>query len=167
MTASVEKTLVFQRENQRISASDVLQALAGGHEIDLQNCTISGELDVNRLFEPAEGFDLSNALTTSSGDSTTVTFAQPISMNACIFEGNVVFGPPWEQQEKLQVCFEANVKFNSSTFQEQCRFTNARFKDLAGFDGCIFKRVCCFRRGHFHKRCLFRTTTFEGYGLYN
>jgi len=48
--------MTFQRENQRVSASEILQAIAANQEIRLYRCTISGELDINRLLLNDENF---------------------------------------------------------------------------------------------------------------
>ena len=46
--------MTFQREKQSVSASQLLQALADAEDIQLSQCTVTGLLDVNRFFDPAE-----------------------------------------------------------------------------------------------------------------
>ena len=51
-----EKTPVFQGQKQKVSASELLQALADGMDIQLSQCEITGVLDLNRLFDEQEKF---------------------------------------------------------------------------------------------------------------
>lgn len=157
----------FQRENQRVSASEILQAIAAGEEIKLDKCTVSGSLNVNRLFVKDESFDTSSLAVSVSGDKTTLTFAQSMAFNSCTFEGDVFFAPPWDKPGQLEVVFKRDVSFNSSVFSSPSRFSGACFHGLAGFDGCTFNRVACFRDAIFQGRAMFRTVSFEGYGLFN
>ncbi len=156
----------YQREKQRISATEVLQKIADGEEIALFSCTISGDLDVNRYFVDGEEFDLSSISYSKDGDKIILKLSQQITFNSCIFEGNVWFAPPWESPEQMQVDFEKEVLFNSSVFQGQARFTNAQFSSYAGFDGCVFEMIACFRNADFFDKAMFRTVAFNGYGLF-
>jgi len=159
--------MAFQRENQRISASDVLQELARGEQVRLLGCTISGDLDVNRLFVQDEGFDTSDLSVETSGGAKKLTFTQSLTFDSCTFEGDVCFAPPWESPESLSVRFEKDVVFNSSKFCGQSRFSGASFGALSGFDGCGFDRVASFRNAVFCGRAMYRTAAFDGYGLFN
>ena len=42
--------MALEKEKQRLSASEVLQALAGGEDIRLDECTISAGVDTTGLF---------------------------------------------------------------------------------------------------------------------
>jgi len=158
--------MAFHRENQRVSSSDVLQALAEGQEIRLDRCTISGDLDINRLFVKEEDFDTTALQAGMEGRRRVVTLSMPISMTACVFENDVFFASPWDRPGELSVRFEREVVFNSSRFEGQARFSGAVFHRIGSFDGCVFRRVCCFRHARFAGRGMFRTVAFEGYGLF-
>ncbi len=162
-----EQSTTFQRENQRVSSSDLLQAIAAGRNIKLTGCTISGEIDINRLFASDEGFDTAKLAVTNRGDKRIVTLDNSIEMTRCRFEDDVFFAPPWDRPETLSVVFRKQVVFNSSTFAGQSRFSSAVFEGLAGFDGCKLEHVCCFRNVRFCGQALFRTVMFNGYGLFN
>jgi uncharacterized protein YjbI with pentapeptide repeats len=155
----------FQREKQNISASDLLQAFVDGQDIQLSRCTITGVLDVNRLFDPAEKFQTEKLSVTENHDNRTLSFAQPIVFDKCIFEENVVFAGPWSGPEAVVVEFKADVVFNSSEFKAQARFRNAVFHGIAGFDGCTFDGVATFKNAVFHEGAKFRTAAFNGYCL--
>ncbi|MBW8035149.1 MAG: potassium channel family protein [Planctomycetes bacterium] len=156
---------VYKKENQRVSASEVLQSIAGGMEIKLSGCTISGSLDINRLFVKDENFDTKKVVTRTEDSKTVVTLAQLVSFNRCTFEGDVCFSSPWEKPGELEVVFKRDVVFNSSAFCGQTRFSGSIFRGLAGFDGCTFERVAAFREVYFHSRSMFRTVYFNGYAL--
>ena len=68
----------FQREKQNISASELLQALADGQDILLNSCTITGVLDVNRLFDPEEKFKTENLAVEQDKDSKILILSQSI-----------------------------------------------------------------------------------------
>lgn len=157
--------MAFQREKQNISASQLLQALADGDDIQLSQCTITGVLDVNRLLDPAEKFQTDKFPLKQDQGHRTLTLTQSIVFDKCIFEENVVFTGPWSNPENVVVEFKADVIFNSSTFKAQTRFRNAVFYGIAGFDGCAFDSVATFKNAVFHKDAKFRTAAFNGYFL--
>ena len=158
---------IFQRQGQRISANDILQQIAIGNEILLEDCAVSGNLDISRILIKEEGFDISGISIDESEGNSRITIKAAISLRSCIFEGDISFTSPWDQGGVLNVVFENNVLFNLSEFKGQCRFGGVEFKALANFDGCIFQRVTSFRKTSFLGKSYFRTAEFRGYGLYN
>ena len=158
--------MAFQREKQNVSASDLLQALADGEEIKLNQCVITGQLDVNRLFEKDEKFQTENLIVQQDQDGKTLSLAQSIVFDKCTFEENVVFSGPWTEPESMMVEFKSDVVFNSSVFKGQARFRNAAFLDIAGFDGCSFEGVATFKNARIKKDAKFRTAAFSGYTLF-
>jgi hypothetical protein len=159
--------MTLQREKQRVASTEVLQALANGEEIRLDGCTISGDLDVARLFVKEENFDVSAVQAAAAEGGRVVTFSQAIVFNSCVFEGNLCVAGPWDRPADVKAVFERDVSFNSSVFHGQAHFGGAVFKGATGFDGCVFRRVVSFRRAAFGGRAMFRTVLFEGYGLFN
>jgi len=158
--------MTFQREKQSVSASDLLQALADGEDIQLNGCTITGVLDANRLFDSAEKFRIESLLLKSAEKTKTLTFAQSIVFDKCVFEENVVFAGPWSDPESVTVEFKKDVIFNSSIFRGQTRFRNAIFEATAGFDGCTFGGIVTFKNALFQQDAKFRTVICEGYSLF-
>ncbi len=159
--------MTFQRENQRISASEILQAIASGQEVKLHGCTITGQLDVNRLLVKDESFDSSNLDVSVADEKMTLTLPEPITFDSCTFEDNVLFAPPWDRPDQLEVIFKADVVFNSSVFCGQTRFSKTLFCSLVGFDGCTFNRIAAFRSAIFCAGAKYRTVAFKGYALFN
>jgi len=159
--------MTFQRENQRISASEILQAIASGQEVKLHRCTITGQLDVNRLFVKDESFDSSNLNVSVADEKMTLTLPEPITFDSCTFEDNVLFAPPWDRPGQLEVVFKKDVVFNSSVFCGQTRFSKTLFCSLVGFDGCTFNRIAAFRSAIFCAEAKYRTVAFNGYALFN
>lgn len=159
--------MVFQRENQRISASEVLQEIANGEDIRFYKCTISGELDVNRFFVKSEAFDTSKLKLETVNDKHKLTLSQMLVFNSCVFEDNVCFSAPWDNPEGLEVIFEQDVAFNSSVFDGQGRFSSAVFGGSASFDGCTFNRIASFKDAVHKGPAFFRTVAFNGYGPFN
>ena len=159
--------MVFQRENQRVSASDILQSMAACDEIKLLKCTITGELDINRLLDKDESFDISNIKVDSADNKTAIVLSESVEFNECVFEDNVYFAPPWDKPSHVEVVFEKDAIFNSSSFKGQTRFARAKFLGYAGFDGCTFERIAVFRNTIFAAAAMFRTVVFTGYGLFN
>ncbi len=157
--------MAFQREKQNVSASQLLQALADAEDIKLSQCTVTGVLDVNRLFDPAEKFQTEKLSLKQNHHRRTLTLSQSIVFDKCIFEENAVFAGPWSEPDSLVVQFKADVIFNSSAFKAQARFRNAVFHGTAGFDGCTFGGVVTFKNAIFHGDAKFRTAIFNGYFL--
>jgi len=157
--------LAFQREKQNVSASQLLQALADGDDIQLNQCTITGVLDINRLFNHDEKFQTEKLSLKDSENRKTLTLSQSIVFDKCIFEENVVFAGPWSQPESITAEFKAACIFNSSVFKGQSRFRNAVFYKAASFDGCLFDGIVTFKNACLHRDAKFRTVVFNGYCL--
>ena len=162
-----ETATIFQREKQRVSANEILQAIADGQDVDLFKCSISGMLDLNRLFNKEENFDTTNLLIRQKEHKQIVVLDQNIRFYNCTFEENVYFASPWSEQDFLDVVFKREAIFNSSEFLGQTRFSGAVFHSRAGFDGCIFKGVASFSDVVFKAPAQFRTVEFHGYALFN
>jgi len=158
--------MVFQREKQNISASQLLQALVDGDDIRLSGCIITGVLDINRFFDPAEKFQAEKLTLKQNRDHRTLSLPQSIVFDRCVFEENTIFAGPWSEPDSVTVEFKNDVIFNSSVFKAQARFRNSIFCDTAGFDGCTFGGVVTFKNALFHKDAKFRTTVFNGYSLF-
>jgi len=158
--------MAFQREKQNIPASQLLRAIADGDDIQLNRCTITGTLDVNRLFEPAEKFQIEKVSQQQEQDRKILKLSQSIVFDKCTFENNVIFSGPWSEPESITVEFSENIVFNSSVFKGQLRFRDAVFCGTASFDGCTFGGVVTFKNATFYSDCQFRTVTFNGYSLF-
>ena len=78
--------MTFEREKQRISANEILQAIASGEEIKLSRCTVSGDLDINRLLSETEHFNLENCDITKQDKTSVISISERLNFNACIFE---------------------------------------------------------------------------------
>jgi hypothetical protein len=157
--------MAFQREKQNVSSSELLQGLADGEDIQLSQCTITGVLDINRLFDPAEKFQTGKLSIKQEPNCRTLFLSQQIVFDKCVFEENVVFTAPWSEPDSVAVEFKSDVIFNSSVFKNQTRFRNAVFNGMAGFDGCTFAGVVTFKNAVFGKDAKFRTVSFGGYFL--
>lgn len=159
--------MTFHREKQTVTASDLLAALAASENIELSQCTITGVLDVNRLFDEAEKFDTDKLNVTDTPACRILSVNQPLVFDKCVFEDNVIFTSPWDKPDCLSVVFEADVIFNSSVFNSQARFRNAKFRSVAAFDGCSFGSFTTFKNTRFCRDAKFRTALFSGYCLFN
>ena len=157
--------MTYQREKQRISSSEILQAIANGEDIKLYRCSVSGHLDINRLFSKDESFNTDKLSQHQEHGKTVITFSQQINFNECEFEDNLFFSGSWGQVDNLQVVFKRDTSFNLSIIHGQCRFDKVVFRGAAGFDGCEFKRVASFKNTSFHSSAYFRTASFAGYAL--
>lgn len=158
--------MAFYREKQNVSASHLLQAIADGEDLRLSQCTITGVLDINRLFDTQEKFQTEKLSLRHEEERKILTIAQPIVFDKCLFEENVVFSGPWSEPDSVTVAFESDAVFNSSVFNGQGRFRNAVFAGVAGFDGCAFGGVVTFKNTSFAGDAKFRTVTFNGYSLF-
>jgi len=158
--------MIFQREKQNISASQLLQAIVDGDDIRLSGCVITGVLDINRFFDPAEKFQDAKLVLKQSRGCRTLSLAQSMVFDNCVFEENTIFAGPWSEPDSVVVEFKNDVIFNSSVFKAQARFRNSIFCGTAGFDGCTFGGVVTFKNALFRRDAKFRTAVFNGYCLF-
>ncbi len=159
--------MAFHRENQKVVASEILQAIANGEDIDLFRCEIVEPLDLGSLVNKRTNYDLSELTIHQEDHKEVIVLDQKIRLYGCQFHDNVFFASPWNEQDFLDVVFKREVIFNSSIFNGQTRFSGARFNGQAGFDGCIFNGVASFTEVDFRSSALFRTVEFNGYGLFS
>jgi len=157
--------MIFKREKQNVTASQLLVALSEGDDIQLNQCTVTGVLDVNRLFESSEKFPVEKVAIEQQQQTKVIRFSQSIVFDKCVFEENVVFTGPWSEPDVIRVEFKSDVIFNSSEFKGQGRFRNSVFEGVASFDGCTFGGVSTFKNAVFFKDAKFRTVVFGGYLL--
>lgn len=157
--------MAFHKEKQEVSAERLLQAIADADDIKLNQCTITGALDINRLFDKDEKFQIEKLTIKQEKDCKILTLPQSIVFDKCTFEENTVFAGPWSEPDSISIEFKNDVIFNSSIFKGQARFRNAVFDGDAGFDGCTFDGVVAFKNARFHKDAKFRTAVFSGYCL--
>lgn len=158
--------MAFQKENQTISANQILQAFTEEDYIKLTGCTITDVLDINRLFDPAEKFQTDKLQLHETKTTKTLILPQSIVFDKCTFEENVVFSGPWSDPDSVTVEFKTEIIFNSSIFKGQARFRNALFHETAGFDGCSFGGITTFKNVTFAKDTKFRTAVFSGFALF-
>ncbi|MHC4126492.1 MAG: hypothetical protein ACYSRR_08600, partial [Planctomycetota bacterium] len=86
--------MVFQRDQQNVTASELLQAIADGQQIQLSRCTVTGQLDVNRLFDPTEKFQTDELDSTGGEAARFIMLSQKLVFDKCVFEDNLVFTGP-------------------------------------------------------------------------
>ena len=158
--------MALHKEKQHVSANQLIQAIADGLDIHLNQCTITGALDINRLFDTTEKLQTEKLSIKQNQSCKNLTLSQSIIFDKCIFEENVVFAGPWSEPDSIRVEFKKDVIFNSSVFKGQARFRNALFYGIAGFDGCTFGGVVTFKNAVFEKDAKFRTATFNAYCLF-
>lgn len=157
--------MIFHKEKQEVSADSLLQAIADGDDINLSQCTIIGVLDINRLFDVAEKFQIDKLALKQTQDCKILILPQSIVFDKCTFEENTLFAGPWSEPDSISIEFKSDVVFNKSVFKGQARFRNAAFYGDVGFDGCTFDGVVTFKNVRFHKDAKFRTAVFSGYCL--
>ena len=159
--------MIFKKENQDVSAKQILQAIANGDDIDLFRCRITSSLDLNALVGKEINYDLKGLAIHQEEYKSVIVLDHKLRFYGCTFEDNVFFASPWNEQDFLDVVFKREVVFNSSVFKGQTRFSGAKFHGQAAFDGCIFNGVASFTEIEFRSLALFRTVEFNGYGLFN
>jgi hypothetical protein len=157
----------FKKEKQSVPSSQLLMTIASGDDINLRGCTITGPLDINRLFDPAEGVRAETLQMDSDNKTRVLILPQRIVFDSCIFEENVSFTADRPELDNAAVVFSSDIFFNSSQFKAQARFKNVIFKGAAGFDGCHFEAVAIFKNIHVEQEARFRTVAFNGYCLFS
>ena len=158
---------IFEMTGQRVSASELLEAVGRGEAVRLQRCTISGDFDINLLLDRTCNFGASELASEQPDGSVMVTLPQTMSFDNCRFEQDVVFAADWSGPDSVKVVFKRDVSFNSSVFDGQTRFCSSTFCGSAGFDGCRFERIASFRKANFKSSARLRTADFSGYCLFN
>jgi len=138
---------------EKIQASEIIDAIIGGKNVDIQFANIIGDLDITKIIK-----------SDSSTSNIHVTF------KGCVFDGPLI-GNNLSIKENFLFfwCYFRNVvgfsgskfynrvNFSHCVFLNDTRFIETNFKESANFTGSRFENYISFRRAIFDN-----TTSFYG-----
>ena len=147
-----------------IPASEILDKIQKGEDIELDGHNIRGDLDLSQL-------DL------QEDEKDRRIVALSISMKNCGFYGELYFSysnfrktidfseSHFEGDASFSGChFEKDVDFLHSNFKEYASFNESHFGGDASFSGCHFEKDVNFGGSHFEGDVYFLRSHFEGDG---
>lgn len=147
----------------QVSASKILADINAGKDINLQNVTITGDLDFinldNRQEERGNGW--------SKQQTYLVEIETDVVFVNCVFEGKVLGyfsdNKDWGNSNKLiNVNFDQAATFKNCTFKEDAHFKYSRFGQGADFSGSQFKEEALFKYTEFDGLASYANATFDG-----
>jgi len=171
---------------QTVSAENILRGIRRGEDINYQNATIKGTLDLTYYFEKKNEDKYSRKKSWFGSDENTVEETIEVSLNFvnCNFEDDVLayfhdertgytFVANFENDVIFKGCkfnnksafkyseFEGKSNFSESTFSEEALFKYAEFERLADFGGVFFDDDANFKYAEFNRGLDFSYTSFD------
>ena len=174
------------RETKKdIDASDILDNITKGHDVNLTNCNIVGELNVSQIqhynvsnpkfnLRPNQGTHGEELLSLEGLASNLSAINSSIIIQNSIFEkelnlSNVQFNNTVSFQNTI---FKNDTYFNGSTFNKSTDFSDSffngpanfyltNFSDLANFNNVLFRSTSNFANSTFKNPASFNNSTFK------
>ena len=126
----------------KILATDIMNAIAEGVDIDVEHAIIEGDLDIGLIAHRLE-----------LDENRSMIIKGNIGVRFCEITGDTIFS---------STHFSQKVSFTSSTFVGSAAFDGATFADYADFSSATFNREANFRDSVFKGNVDFISPTFKG-----
>jgi hypothetical protein len=155
----------YRGVDKEVNASDILTYIEMGEDINLDNCSIVGELTAsklktvpNPLYYYLVNLDSNNNLYISSGNRKPLHVIESnITIRNTIFERNV---------DLSYVLFKNSTFFEGSTFNNSANFKGSIFNNSAYFEKVKFNNSANFEGSTFNNSADFFESTFENSTAY-
>jgi hypothetical protein len=173
-----------EEELREVYASEILDKIQKGEDIELDGYNIKGDLDLSQLDLQedekdrrivAPSISMKNCgfygelYFSHSNFKKTIDFSEShfegdASFSGCHFEKDVNFGGSHFEGDVyfLRSHFEGDGDFRRSHFEGEAYFTDARFEGNGDFMRSHFKEEAYFMRSHFEGDASFNESHFEG-----
>ncbi|MFC1716975.1 potassium channel family protein [Candidatus Poribacteria bacterium] len=140
-----------EEEPTKVSADEILNAIAEGRDVDVRYAEIDGEMNMREVDSQFEGEE--NGTPIVGGN---------IAICHSRITGNIYFSG---------LIFTKSADFRGSSFESAASFSNSVFSGMASFSGCVFskdtlfiesvfKQVACFTGSIFSEKVNFTASVF-------
>jgi hypothetical protein len=136
-----------------VSAAEVVSKIESGENIDYQNVSIEGDLDLSGQKEPLNQEVRITNCRIGKADFEGVTFEEPLDMRGTVFQDSVSFA-------KAKVLSDA--RFSDAVFLGATDFRNSNFIGSASFTGAQFLNDTSFANARFDGDLSFLDSSFAG-----
>jgi len=135
-----------------LDAGDLTAKIRSGEELDYDNITVTGALDLRDLKGPLrQPVRIINSRFQGPANFEGVTFAESLDLRGSSFQENVSFA---------KARFQGDAKFAGARFQGQADFRNAVFDGLASFTSASFFNDTSFGSVQFDGDAIFFASHF-------
>lgn len=134
---------------QKVSAEEILSKIKSGEQVDYQNVSVDGYLDLSGM-DIKQPVKIANSyLNATSFEGT--TFEEPLDMKGSTLPGNVSF---------VRARLLGDSSFEGSHFLGKADFRSARFEGLVSFMNAEFADDVSFANSQFNGEAIFFGTQF-------
>ncbi len=165
---------------QKVEASDIMEALKKGNDITYKDVTVTGVLDFTFMDEKKEDLPTRRRWWRNGGDnSVKETIMSKISFVNVTFEDDVLayyhddrseytFTADFEKDVEFQNCkFNRNAMFKYSVFEHLAIFANSSFNEESTFKYAEFEDKADFSQTFFDEDAIFKYTKFRDGANFN
>ena len=166
LVVSVLTTVVqateYREVNTIVNASDILNHIEKGNDVNLTNCHIFGELNLSKIKLEMVPNPLFNILLNRRHDDRKQLINHGINENLSVISSRIIIqNSTFENKLDLSnTQFNTSVDFDSATFNNSANFRAATFK-AADFSGTTFNNSADFDSATFNSSAFFGGTTFN------
>lgn len=152
-------------QSEKISASEIMDAIKEGKDLNYKNVTVSGTLDFTFMNEKADDMPTRRWWDWNSSNSIKEDIKVSVNFVNCTFEGDVLAYFHDERTEHTFVAnFERDVTFRDCTFDRDALFKYSEFEQSVDFSGSIFSRESNFKYAEFEEAANFARCDFDEEG---
>ena len=168
-----------KEESVKVSADEVLNAIAEGRDVDIEYAIIEGDLDIDRIADQlgrdedskliVEGkMKMCNSRVCMQISFDEVRFIGRADFAASAFSSDVYFsGATFSRPADFaDTVFSADAYFGDATFCEWASFGIATFCGYANFESAVFNGEADFSIVTFSRGAYFRFAAFDEYALF-
>lgn len=144
----------------RIKASEIINQINAGRDVDYTDAEIEGHLDLTNLKnQRAKGLSGGWFGSTEIYESTVEV---SVRFTNCTFLGDVLAYYHLDRRNETYIAhFEKDVMFRNCTFRKESEFKYSEFNGAVSFAGSTFNEVANFKYAEFSRGPLFSQVRFE------
>lgn len=163
----------------KVKASDVMDALKNGEDVNYENVIITGVLDFTFMDEKLDDLPRKSRWWRDASNEVKEDIESRISFKNVIFEDDVLayyhdrrsgytFTADFEQSVTFENCeFGRNAMFKYSTFEKGASFSRSKFTDENTFKYAEFEGMADFSKTYFDDDAMFKYTEFKEGATFN
>lgn len=155
--------VVAQGQSKTVQASEIMDALKKGKEINYQNVTVEGVLDFTDMDQKMPDLPTKRRWWKNGGDNTVnQVIESKITFENVTFSDDVLAYFHDDRSEyTFTADFENDVTFKNCKFKRNAMFKYSEFERHVNFEGSEFSDDTTFKYAQFEEKVSFASTKFD------
>lgn len=152
-------------QDQKVNASEIMEAIKSGNDISYENVTVTGTLDFTFMDGKSEDMPSRRWWDWNSTNSIKEDIMVKVRFVNCVFEDDVLAYFHDDRTENTFIAnFEREVTFRNCNFNRDALFKYSEFEEAVDFSGSVFARESNFKYAEFEEAANFARCDFDEEG---